>query len=111
MASRSTAVTFAQPTVQRAAPHVVPLRHSPRLGVRHVFGTILAIDGNTLSVQRRNGKFLTVDATAVLASDDYSYPLFVGKTVAIDGTFSTKTTFVATHINAVTTLQSLEADK
>ena len=106
-----TAAAFAQPTVQRATPRVVPLRHGRPLGPRHVFGTILAIDGNTLSVRRRNGKLLTVDATTVIASDDYSYPLFVGKTVAIDGTFSTKTTFLATHINAVTTLQSLEADK
>lgn len=111
VASRSIEITFAQPALQRAAPHVVPLKHGRRLGPRHVFGTILAIDGGILSVRRRNGSLLTVDATAAIANDDYSYPLFVGKTVAIDGTFSTKTTFLATHIDAVTSLQSLEADK
>jgi hypothetical protein len=105
------ATTVATSTAQGARAHAVPLKHSPRLGPHHIFGTILAINGNLLSVQRRNGKFITVDATTVIASDDYSYPLFVGKTVAIDGTFPTKTTFLATHIEAVTTLQSLEVDK
>lgn len=98
-------------SAQTARPGAVPLRHSRPLGPHHIFGTILAINGTSLSVQRRNGKLVTVDATSVIANDDYSYPLFVGKTVAIDGTFPTKTTFIATHIEAVTTLQSLEADK
>ena len=100
-----------QPATPRAVHAAAPLKHGRRLGAHHVFGTILAIDGSMLSLQRRNGKLLTVDATSVIANDDYSYPLFVGKTVAIDGTFSNKTTFVATHINAITSLQSLEADK
>ena len=104
------AATVVQST-QTVRPHAVPLRHSRRLGPHHIFGTIVAINGNLLSVQRRNGKLITVDATTVIASDDYSYPLFVGKTVAIDGTFPTKTTFIATHIEAVTSLQSLEVDK
>lgn len=81
------------------------------MGARHVFGTIVAIDGTTLSVRRRNGRLLTVDASTAIANDDYSYPLFVGKTVAIDGSFSTKTTFAASHVDAITSLQSLEADK
>ncbi len=105
------ATTVVQSTTKSVRHQAVPLKHSRRLGPHHIFGTILAINGNLLSVQRRNGKFVTVDATTVIANDDYSYPLFVGKTVAIDGTFPTKTTFIATHIEAVTTLQSLEADK
>jgi hypothetical protein len=105
------ATTVAQSTAQTARRHAIPLKHSPRLGAHHIFGTILAINGTLLSVRRRNGKLIAVDAGTVIANDDYSYPLFVGKTVAIDGTFPTKTTFLATHIEAVTTLQSLEADK
>jgi len=105
------ASVYARPLPQKIVRQVEPFKHGHRLGPHHIFGTISAINGNLLSVQRRNGKFITVDATTAIGNDDYSYPLFVGKTVAIDGTFSTKTTFSATHVDAITTLQSLEGDQ
>ncbi len=103
-----------RPLVQRRVVNTVrPQKRGPPLGPRHVFGTILAIDstGNILSVKRRNGKMITVDATTCIANGDYSYPLFIGKTVGIDGTFGTTTaTFTAVHVEALPSLTSLESD-
>ena len=93
-----------------SGPHGKPGGRGHPLAKLHIFGTIMGINGNMLSVLRRNGKYVTVDATTAIANNDYSYPLFIGKTVAIDGAFSSKTTFTATHVFAITTLQSLESD-
>ncbi len=88
-----------------------PARKGHPLGPHHLFGTIVGINGDMLSVLRRNGKYVTVDATTAINNDDYSYPLFVGKAVAVDGSFSSNTVFVAVHVLAITTLQSLETDQ
>jgi hypothetical protein len=79
------------------------------LGPRHFFGMIVAINGGILSVKRRSGVVTAVDATTAIANGDYSYPLFVGKFVAVDGTRS-GATFTAVHVEAITTLKSLEND-
>lgn len=101
------------PNIHPARQQIVratrPLARGRPLGPHHFFGTILAIRGGMLSVRRRNGMLVTVDASQAIASDNYSYPLFVGKTIAVDGRYLPKT-FLATHVNAVTSLRSLKTD-
>ncbi len=87
-----------------------PSRRGHPLAAHHVFGTIVGINGNTLALKLRSGRMISIDATTAIANNDYSYPLFNGKTVAIDGAYASPAVFTATHVFAITTLQSLETD-
>jgi hypothetical protein len=74
------------------------------------YGTIAALRGSVLTVRLRNGRVLTVEASAAIANGNYSAPLFVGKLVSIDGE-ERGTTFTATHIFRINNLANLRADK
>jgi hypothetical protein len=99
------------PLPQRQLGHQArPQSHSrTAIGPHHFFGTILAIRGGILTIRRRNGTLTTVDATLAIANDNYSYPLFIGKMVAVDGAYSAKI-FVATDVQRITSLKALEND-
>jgi hypothetical protein len=77
----------------------------------HVFyGQIVSISGNSLVVQTRKKRLVTVDATTVLADGTYSAPLFVGKLVTVDGTQAASGIFTANHISRMTNLNELPND-
>jgi hypothetical protein len=84
--------------------------HPRRLGPHTFFGTIVGMRGSQLVIKRRNGRLQNVDATQAIADNAYSMPLFVGKTVAIDGTF-TRGVFSAAHIFRITSLDALASDR
>jgi suppressor of ftsI len=63
-----------------------------------VYGTVLQLQGNVLTVELRNGRQQRVDATPAIAARTYSAPLYVGKTVTLTGDYSGDGTFVATTI-------------
>jgi hypothetical protein len=97
-ASRSGATATAQ--AWRAVP----------MGAHHFYGTIASIKGSQLAIRLRNGRVQVADATAAIAHGDYSAPLFVGKTVAVDGAFN-GSSFTISHIFRLTNLADLGADR
>jgi hypothetical protein len=60
-------------------------------------------------VRLRNGRTQPVDDTRAVAANDYSAPLFLGKFVAVDGTFA-QGVFSAQHIYRLSNLQGLQND-
>lgn len=94
----------------------VPLRpaaaapyHATRLGPHTLYGTIVALRGARLVLRLRNGRSQSVDGTRAIAANDYSAPLFIGKIVAVDGTFASGV-FSAQHIYRLSNLQGLQND-
>ncbi len=96
-----------QVQVRAAAP--VPY-HATRFGPHTFYGTIVAMRGSRLLVRLRSGRTQTVDDTRAVAANDYSAPLFLGKMVAVDGTFASGV-FSAQHIYRVSNLQGLQNDR
>jgi hypothetical protein len=91
---------------QQAQPVWRPTARGP-----HVFyGTIVAIRGTSLSVLLRNSRIVSVDVAAAVASGNYSAPLFVGKTVSVDGS-GNGGAFTAAHVFRVTNLANLSNDR
>ncbi len=101
--------TLAPARQVQVRPAVAVPYHATRLGPHTFYGTIVAIRGSLLAVRLRNGRTQAVDDTRAIAANDYSSPLFVGKLVAIDGTFE-KGVFSAQHIYRLTNLQGLQND-
>ncbi len=95
-----------QVQVRPAAAHPY---HATRLGPHTFYGTIVTMRGSRIAVQLRNGRMQSVDATSAIAANDYSSPLFIGKLVAVDGTF-VKGVFSAQHIYRLSNLQGLQND-
>ena len=104
--------SFAAAPVRAAALSRAPLEtfHPRRRGPHTFYGTIVGMRGSQLVIKRRNGRLQNVDATQAIADDAYSLPLFVGKTVAIDGTFA-RGVFSAAHIYRITSLDALANDR
>src|SRR5450631_49905 len=80
--------------------------HAVRPGPHVFYGTIAAIKGSAFTLRLRNGRAITVDATAAIANGDYSAPLFVGKIVSVDGNV-VGATFTASHVFRMTNLANL----
>jgi hypothetical protein len=84
--------------------------HATRFGPHTFYGTIVAIRGAQLVVRLRNGRTQAIDDTRAVAANDYSAPLFLGKLVAVDGTFA-QGVFSAQHIYRLSNLQGLQNDR
>jgi hypothetical protein len=106
LAARVTQLPARQVQVRAAAP--VPY-HATRFGPHTFYGTIVAMRGSRLVVRLRNGRTQPVDDTRAVAANDYSAPLFLGKFVAVDGTFA-QGVFSAQHIYRLSNLQGLQND-
>ncbi len=100
----------ATPAQIRTAAKLQPKFHPIKLGPHIFYGQIVSISGNSLVVQTRKKRLVTVDATTVLADGTYSAPLFVGKLVTIDGTQAASGIFTANHISRMTNLNELPND-
>ena len=109
--ARAVATLPISPARQAATERSASARFHPRrFGPHTYYGTIVALAGSKLTLRLRNGRAQGIDATQAIADNAYSQPLFVGKTVVIDGAF-TNGVFVAAHIYRVTTLQDLRGDR
>jgi hypothetical protein len=111
-ATPALAVQLSAPSLRPTLVHPaarVPY-HAQHIGPHVFFGTIVAMRTSQLVVKLRSGRLQNVDDAQVLADDDYSVPLFVGKLVAIDGTF-VRGVFTAQHIFRVTSLNGLQNDR
>jgi hypothetical protein len=84
------------PTTQRS-PH-------------EVFGAIDTINGSQLTILLRSGKVLQVDATTAI-QQERSTQLFIGRPVAVEGTYDAKGTLHADHIYRVKTSVPWPADR
>jgi hypothetical protein len=108
------AVRMGRPVPQRQVraplPSSVSQWHAVRPGPHVFYGTIAAIRGAILTLRLRNGRSVPIDASAAIASGNYSVPLFVGKIVSVDGTL-VGTTFTATHVFRMSNLANLPADR
>jgi FtsP/CotA-like multicopper oxidase with cupredoxin domain len=69
------------------------------LGEHAVYGTIVQVDGDVLTVALRDGRQLRVDAEAAVRSGRYSAPLFAGKIVVISGSYGADGTLEAAVIS------------
>jgi hypothetical protein len=78
-------------------------------GAHVLYGTIATLNGMSVSMRLRSGQLFAFDATPAINSDNYSAPLFVGKTVSVDGNQAAGR-FSATHIYRVSNLANLPAD-
>jgi hypothetical protein len=117
--ARATAVTNELVLLRTPAPAPQYRIHSnvqpaakwhPAPGGPHVlYGTIAGINGTLITIRLRNGGFQAVDGSAAVASGNYSAPLFIGKTVSVDGT-QIGGSFKAAHIFRVSNLNNLNAD-
>ncbi len=68
-------------------------------GEHVVYGTITQIQGSVLTVALRDGRQRRVDASPAIRSGTYSAPLYVGKIVAIAGSYEADGTLSATTIS------------
>ena len=100
----------AQHKVASLPPALLPPEITVPRGPHSVFGTITALRGATLTLRLRSGRFLTVDAAGAVQRGDFSAPLFVGKTVIIDGALR-ENALVAAHIWRVNNLAGSPADR
>lgn len=79
--------------------------------VRHeIWGTIVKIQGNQLTVQLRSGHDLSVDDSAALKAGRFSAPLFVGKTVRLEGSYDNRGIFRAVTVAAIPFLEGAASD-
>ena len=101
--------TLAPARQMQVRPAAAVPYHATRIGPHTFYGTIVAMRGSRIVVRLRNGRSQPVDDTRALAANDYSSPLFIGKLVAIDGTFLNGT-FSAQHIYRLSNLQGLQND-
>jgi hypothetical protein len=109
------AVRMGRPVPQRQVRAPLPSAasqqwHAVRPGPHVFYGTIAAIRGAILTLRLRNGRSVPIDASAAIASGNYSVPLFVGKIVSVDGTL-VGTTFTATHVFRMSNLANLPVDR
>ncbi len=96
--------------LQSAIAGAAMKKHRNPTGAHTFYGTIASLGPNALELRLRDGRNVPVATAFAIASDNYSAPLFVGKTVVIDGTRKADGTFEATHIFRVQGLQELPAD-
>jgi hypothetical protein len=94
----------------RTAPNAADNWRAVRTGTHRVYGVITAIGRNVIYVERRNRRIQAVNIAAAVAHGDYSSPLFVGKTVSVDGEML-RGTFVASHVFRLENLNALPADR
>jgi hypothetical protein len=95
--------------VRPPAPQSATWR-AARLGTHTIYGFIVAIRGSLLTVRLRSGSSVIVDDTVAVAHGDYSAPLFVGKTVSVDGE-RRGSTFQAIHVYRIEGLSQLPTDR
>lgn len=76
-----------------------------------IYGTLVQFTGNVLTIQTRNGRLRTVDATPAFAAGTISLPLFIGKLVAAEGLSRTDGVLSAARVSRVTRLDHLEPDR
>ncbi len=87
-----------QHAISRGAVTRVPAR-APIVKPAHWrFGTIQTLGATTFTMLTRTGRVITVDDTVPLQSGIYSFPLYVGKAIVVDGTFDKTGTMHATNI-------------
>ena len=106
-AARVTTLTPVRQLPVRAG--IVAPYHATRIGPHTFYGTIVALNGARLVIRLRNGRSQAIDGTRAVAANDYSSPLFIGKLVAVDGTFASGV-FSAQHIYRLSNLQGLQND-
>jgi len=78
--------------------------------MHEVFGTIVQIDGAHLTVLLRSGHSLAVDDSAAVKTERFSAPLFIGKTVRLEGSYDSRGAFHAVTVTAIPKLTGASAD-
>jgi hypothetical protein len=73
-----------------------------------LFGTLTAVDGAKLTLKLRDDSSVAVDATRAVARGAFSAPLFVGKTVLVQGTKHAGAAFDAVRILRIDDLSSVK---
>lgn len=67
----------------------------PQIGVHRLFGFITALKGTSVTIRIRSGKLVQIDASAAIANNRVSEPLYLGKAVVVHGGFGLQGKFVA----------------
>ena len=105
VASPGAAQTRPLPQRQLSRGAVSTVRATPEPKTTHVvYGTIASLKGASLVVRTRSGRMQSVDATSALAAGTYSAPLFVGKVVAVGGSFDASHVLHAQTVTRMTRL-------
>ena len=76
-----------------------------------IYGTIVRLAGNALTIQTRSGALRVVDATPAYAAGTVSAPLYVGKLVAAEGLTRVDGVLAAARISRIARLDHLNADR
>ncbi len=97
--------------LQAALAGAASKRHRVAMGPHTFYGTIAALDANTLQLRLRSGRLVAVETAFAISSDNYSAPLFVGKTVAVDGAAGADGKFTANHIFRIEGIATTPIDK
>jgi hypothetical protein len=112
----SRAPVFVAPTTRKApgsyaAPS--PLSGAPRGGrtKNAIYGMIVQIVGNVLTIRNRAGRLRTIDASPALAAGTYSGPLFVGKIVVAEGLTRSDGVLTAARVSRLTRLTDSNPDR
>ena len=66
-------------------------------GVREIFGSVQSLDGYVMTVTKRDGSQLTIDATTAAREDQYAPPA-VGRAVQVRGKFNEAGVFEASIV-------------
>lgn len=105
VASLGIAAAAAQPASQHvisrgAIPYAGRASAAPRI-VHDISGAIVSIHANMLGLRLRNGRTQPIDATDAFASGRVSAPLFLGKLVAVTGSYDARHVMLAETITRV----------
>jgi hypothetical protein len=80
--------------------------------VHRYFGLLEHASGSLLTLRRRNGTLLVVDASAAFAKQTVSAPLYAGKPTVVQGTLSANGVFHATSVKrAAPRIESWDIDR
>ena len=87
-----------------------PMPPTTQRSTHEVFGAIESINGSQLTIRLRGEKLLQVDATAAI-EQQHSTQLFIGRSVAAEGTYDAQGALHADHIYRVKTSVSWPDDR
>ena len=76
-----------------------------------IYGTIVQINGNTVTLRVRNGKLRVIDASSAFAAGTVSAPLFIGKIVIAEGLTRTDGVLSAARLSRLTRLTDSNPDR
>ena len=76
-----------------------------------IYGTIVQMTGNVLTIRTRAGRLRQVDATPAIRAGTYSAPLFIGKLVVAEGVVRANGMLTAARVSRLSRLEGSDADR